>query len=233
MNSVGTRLSVAAGLLWACVSAQALPLDPINWVDRRTGAEVCCGFNSSQSFNYDSTSDLFTYSAIGQQRYAAPGLADQLFQSAFTWTANIDEQGSVTNGGSMQWFGDFGSGLQLIASGDVKDVGFGAANPPGGSGPWTFLGMQVLLANSLPGAAVIDLGREFILNMELVLETPFDSPFKQDFSCAPTCDNYWSDTHVAALRVDEPRTGVLALLGLGLLVMLRRKPQLLATRQGR
>ena len=149
----------------------------------RTGAEVCCGFNSSQSFNYDSTSDLFTYSAIGQQRYAAPGLADQLFQSAFTWTANIDEPGlGRTNGGAMQWFGDFGSGLQLIASGDVKDLGFGAANPPGGSGPWTFLGMQVLLANSLPGAA-IDLGREFILNMELVLETPFDSPFKEDFSC--------------------------------------------------
>lgn len=74
----------------------------------------------------------------------------------------------------------------------------------------------MLLANSLPGAA-IDLGREFILNMEIVLETPFD----------------WSDTHVAALRVDEPRTGVLALPSLGLLVVLRRKPQLLATRQGR
>lgn len=53
--------------------------------------------------------------------------------------------------------------------------------------------------------------------MEIVLETPFD----------------WSDTHVAALRVDEPRTGVLALPSLGLLVVLRRKPQLLATRQGR
>lgn len=134
MNSVGTRLSMAAGLLWACASAQALPLDPIDWVDRRTGAEVCCGFNSGQTFNYDSTSDLFTYSAIGQQHYTAPGL-----------------------------------------------------------------------------------GREFILNMEIVLETPFD----------------WSDTHVAALRVDEPRTGVLALPSLGLLVVLRRKPQLLATRQGR
>lgn len=231
MNVVRARVSIAAGLLWACASAQALPLDPIDWVDRRTGAEVCCGFNSAQTFHYDAATDLFTYSAVGQQSYRSPGLADQLFQSAFTWTAGIDEQGSITNAGSMQWLGDFGSGFELLATGSVKDVGFEAINA-GGPGTWTFLGLQVLLANSLPGAT-IDLGREFILNMELVLDMPFDSPFKGDFACEPTCNNYFSDTHVAALRVDEPSTGVLALLGLGLLVALRRKHRLLPTSQGR
>lgn len=232
-NGVGARVSLAAGLLLACASTQALPLDPIDWVDRRTGAEVCCGFNATQSFHYDAASDLFTYSSVGQQHYLpGPGLADQLFQSAFTWSANIDEQGSVTNAGSMQWFGDFGSGLELLASGSIKDVGFEAVNPPGGSGPWTLLGMQVLLANSLPGAT-LDFGREFILNMEIVLESPFDSPFRADFSCEPTCSNYFSDTHVAMLRVDEPGTSVVALLGLGLLVALRRRQRLIPTRQGR
>ena len=84
----------------------------------------------------------------------------------------------------------------------------------------------MLLANSLPGAT-IDLGREFILNMELVLDMPFDSPFKGDFACEPTCNNYFSDTYVAVLRVDEPSTGVLALLGLGLIVAVRRGQRLL------
>jgi MYXO-CTERM domain-containing protein len=232
MNVVRSRTWIAAGLLWACASAQALPLDPIDWVGRRTGGEVCCGFNATQSFHYDASADLFTYSAIGQQTYHSPGLSDQLFQSAFTWTAGIDENGSVTNAGSMQWLGDFGSGFELLATGSVKDVGFEAINPPGGPGNWTFLGMQVLLANSLPGAT-IDLGREFILNMELVLDMPFDSPFKNDFACEPTCNNYFSDTHVAALRVDEPSTGALALLGLGVLVALRRRQRLLPASQGR
>jgi MYXO-CTERM domain-containing protein len=86
--------------------------------------------------------------------------------------------------------------------------------------------LQVLMANSLPGAT-IDLGREFILNMELVLDMPFDSPFKGDFACEPTCNNYFSDTHVAALRVDEPSPVALAFLGLGLLVALRRRQRLL------
>lgn len=227
MNGVCTRWSVAAGLFWACVSAQALPLDPIDWVDRRTGAEVCCGFNSTQTFRYDSSSDLFTYAAIGQQRYTAPGLSERLFSSAFTWSASIDEHGSITDGGSMQWLGDFGSGFELLATGNIKDVGFGAINAPGaGGGDWTFLGLQVLLANSLH-AATIDIGREFILNMELVLQTPFDSPFKSDFACEPSCSNYFSSTHVAGLAIDEPRTGALALFALGLLVALRRRGRLL------
>ncbi len=233
MNGVCTRWSVAAGLFWACVSAHALPLDPIDWVDRRTGAEVCCGFNSTQSFRYDSASDLFTYSAIGQQRFTAPGLSEQIFSSAFTWSASIDEHGSVTDAGSMQWLGDFGSGFELLASGSIKDVGFSAINPPDPSGNWTFLGLQVLLENSLPGAAPIDLGREFILNMEILLQSTFDSPFKEDFSCEPTCSNYFSDTHVAGLAVDEPRTGALTLLALGLLVALRRRTRLLPARHGK
>jgi MYXO-CTERM domain-containing protein len=62
---------------------------------------------------------------------------------------------------------------------------------------------------------------------------PFDSPFKGDFACEPTCNNYFSDTHVAALRVDEPSTGALALLSLGLLVALRRKQRLFPLPQGR
>jgi MYXO-CTERM domain-containing protein len=232
MNVMRARMWIAAGVLWGCVSAQALPLDPIDWVGRRTGGEVCCGFNSTQTFRYDAATDLFTYSAIGQQTYHGPGLADQLFQSALTWTAGIDAQGAITNAGSMQWLGDFGSGFETLATGSVKDIGFEAINPPGGSGSWTFLGLQVLLTNSLPGAT-IDLGREFILNMELVLNMPFDSPFKSDFACEPTCNNYFSDTHVAVLRVDEPSTGVLALLGVGLLVALRRKQRLLPALQGR
>jgi hypothetical protein len=222
MNSVRTRWWIAAGLLWAGASAQALPLDPIDWVSRRTGAEVCCGFNSTQSFRYDAASDLFTYSAVGQQSYFAPGSSEQLFNSAFTWSASIDEHGAVTDAGSMQWLGDFGSGFEVLASGSIKDIGFGAINPPDPFGNWTFLGLQVLLTNSLPGAT-IDLGREFLLSMELVLETSFDSPFKEDFSCEPTCSNYFSSSYVAGLAVDEPRTGVLALFALGLLVAFRRK----------
>jgi hypothetical protein len=222
MNGVRTRGWIAAGLLMACANAQALPLDPIDWVSRRTGAEVCCGFNSTQTFRYDSASDLFTYSQIGTQTFRA-GATEQLFNSAFSWSANIDEQGAVTNAGSMQWLGDFGSGFEVLASGSIKDIGFSAINPPDSSGNWTFLGMQVLLANSLPGAT-IDIGRELILNLELVLLTSFDSPFKQDFACEPTCENYFSDSHVAGLTVGEPRTGVLALFALGLLAALRRKP---------
>lgn len=221
MNCVFTRGWIAAGLLGACASAQALPLDPIDWVDRRTGAEVCCGFNSTQTFRYDSATDLFTYSQIGTQTFRA-GAAEQSFNGAFTWSASIDEHGAVTNAGSMQWLGDFGSGFEVLASGSIKDIGFSAINPPDPSGDWTFLGMQVLLANSLPGATV-DIGREFILNLELVLLSSFDSPFKEDFACEPTCSNYFSDSHVAGLAVGEPRTGVLALLALGLLVTLRRR----------
>jgi MYXO-CTERM domain-containing protein len=232
MNVVRTRMWMAAGLLWACVSAQALPLDPIDWVGRRTGAEVCCGFNSTQTFHYNAATDLFTYSSLGQETYHAPGLSDQLFQSAFTWSAGIDEHGAITDAGSMQWLGDFGGGFELLATGSVKDIGFEAINPPVGPGNWTFLGLQVLMANSLSGAT-IDLGREFILNMELVLDMPFDSPFKGDFACEPTCNNYFSDTHVAALRVDEPSAGVLALLGLGMLCALRRRQRLLCVPQGR
>lgn len=222
MNCVRTRWWVAAGLLWACAGAQALPLDPIDWVSRRNGAEVCCGFNSTQTFRYDSTFDLFTYSSVGTQTFRA-GATEHLFNSAFTWSASIDESGAVTDTGSMQWLGDFGSGFEVLASGSIKDIGFGAINPPDPSGDWTFLGMQVLLANSLPGAT-IDIGREFILNLELVLQTSFDSPFKEDFWCEPTCSNYFSDSHVAGLTVGEPHTGVLALFAFGLLIALRRKP---------
>jgi MYXO-CTERM domain-containing protein len=134
MNVMRARMWIAAGLLWGCVSAQALPLDPIDWVGRRTGGEVCCGFNSTQTFRYDAATDLFTYSAVGQQ-------------------TGIDAQGAITNAGSMQWLGDFGSGFETLATG--------------------------------------------------------------------------------ALRVDEPSTGVLALLGLGLLVALRRKQRLFPALQGR
>jgi hypothetical protein len=221
MNCVRTRGWIAAGLLWACASAQALPLDPIDWVSRRNGAEVCCGFNSTQTFRYDSTSDLFTYSSVGTQTFRS-GATEQLFSSAFTWSASINEFGAVTDGGSMQWLGDFGSGFETLASGSIKDIGFSAINPPDPSGDWTFLGLQVLLSNSLPGAS-FDIGREFILNLELVLLTSFDSPFKNDFACEPTCDNYFSDSHIAGLTVGEPRTGVLALFSLGLLAAFRRK----------
>ena len=222
MNCVRTRVWIAAGLLWACAGAQALPLDPIDWVSRRNGAEVCCGFNSTQTFRYDSTSDLFTYSSTGAQTFRS-GATEQLFNSAFTWNARIDEHGAVTDAGSMQWLGDFGSGFEVLASGSIRDIGFSAINPPDPSGDWTVLGLQVLMANSLPGAT-FDIGREFILNLELVLLTSFDSPFKEDFACEPTCDNYFSDSHVMGLNVGEPRTGVLALFALGLLVAFRRKP---------
>lgn len=223
MNGVRTRGWIAAaGLLLACASAQALPLDPIDWVGRRSGAEVCCGFNSTQTFRYDSASDLFTYSSIGTQTFRS-GATEHLFNSALTWSASIDEHGALTDAGSMQWLGDFGSGYEVLASGSIRDIGFGAINPPDPGGDWTFLGMQVLLANSLPGAT-FDIGREFILNLELVLQTSFDSPFKQDFACEPTCDNYYSSSHVAGLTVGEPRTAVLTLLALGLIVAFRRKP---------
>jgi MYXO-CTERM domain-containing protein len=232
MNVVRARLWITAGLLLVCASAQALPLDPIDWVDRRTGAEVCCGFNATQTFHYAAATNLFTYSAIGEQTYRSRGLADPLFQSAFTGLPASTEHGSVIDAGSMHWLGDFGGGFELLATGSVEDIGFEAINPPAGSGSWTFLGMQVLLANRLPGAT-IDLGRELILNMALVFEMPFDSPFKGDFACEPTCNNYFSNTHVAALRVVEPSTGVLALLGFGLLVTLRRRQQRLSGLPGR
>ena len=222
MNCVRTRGWIAAaGLLLACASAQALPLDPIDWVSRRNGAEVCCGFNSTQTFRYDATSDLFTYSSVGTQTFRA-GATEQLFNSAFTWNARIDEHGAVTDAGSMQWLGDFGSGFEMLASGSISDIGLSAINPPDPSGDWTFLGLQVLMANSLPGAT-FDIGREFILNLELVLLTSFDSPFKEDFACEPTCDNYFSDSHVMGLKVGEPGSGVLALCALGLLFAVRRK----------
>ena len=168
MNCVRTRGWIAAaGLLLACASAQALPLDPIDWVSRRNGAEVCCGFNSTQTFRYDATSDLFTYSSVGTQTFRA-GATEQLFSSAFTWNARIDEHGAVTDAGSMQWLADFGSGFEVLASGSISDIGFSAINPPDPSGDWTFLGLQVLMANSLPGAT-FDIGREFILNALVTL----------------------------------------------------------------
>lgn len=183
----------------------------------------CCSWNRIETYNYDSASDTFSYLAIGPaERHVPLSNSNSEFEfvdSIFSWSARVDENGHVTDPGSMLWFADLGRGYELLASGKVKSesVVIEELNPNPEEGSWGFANWDLEFENNY-FSAPIAMGGLLHLELEIYVESKFDSPFKADFGCLvpePQCKSHVSSTGLWSVRVSEPGSMGLA-LGLGI-----------------
>jgi hypothetical protein len=100
-------------------SAEPIPILP-------EGAEEKWGLymnRGAKHYAYDVASGLFTYSAENGIFFngAAVGAFD-VWSGTFSWSALINQSGELVEGGLMSWRADYGSGLDIRATGKV--IGF-------------------------------------------------------------------------------------------------------------
>jgi hypothetical protein len=208
MKGIPQMRSLVAVLLFAASTfAQAIPVSPPPSISdylvaHRNGNSVD-ELNSTQTFSYDSDTDLFTYLATGINYYNDGRSPDSRpFENVLAWSAHIDDYGNLVDSGSMLWFGDFGDGVQLISAGYVKAVGISHQNI---GDPTQNIGVQALLRNEYLNPQFVDFGLEMFLSIEAVLPTRSISPFMEDFGCMRArCDFYFSSSGLYGLSVSEP-----------------------------
>jgi hypothetical protein len=216
--------AVALILIWPYARLDAAPIleDPLRDLER-TGFGI--DFHEDVLGIYDASLDRLRISSLRQNaEYRGPVGTLFTFTSFFDLTAGVDEFGQVTNGGTMRWEGDFGSGRELLATGKLLDLGF--VTP----GPDVFNLMRLLLDIEFLDPRVAGLGSHLGFFFENQWPTALSSPFMQDWVCPSgggeglRCLEPISTSGMAGVIVDNvpaPSTLTLFGLSLGLLGFLR------------
>lgn len=229
------HVSRVLALLLVCGSANAIPM-PLVGVDQYEGYVYLVG---PKAFAYDASTGLVTYRAIGGgDVYDLTGsLADDFFNrrlayalpSLFEWSAVLDETGKLMFGGAATLAIDFGSGLELVASGTVVDFQFDGnlCNADYAlclvNRPWA------KIQNTYTGGAHSDLFADTLLwggSLSFAIGYPLSNidvncPSSPDFQ---TCSR-WSNDFIWGVR-DVPEPSVFALVlaaGVGLVAVRRRR----------
>jgi hypothetical protein len=190
---------------------------------------------------YDSSTDRLSYTGWNRFDYRndppCPCDMTVTFNGLFVWDVGVDEHG-LTDAGSMRWYGDLGSGLELLASGSALDVTHAPPNIFHDFNVTNFLRLSSVFSVDYLNPFVSGLGNQiwFDFERQLTFRSITQSPFAQDFECGPGSNNHspdgsfscsaWSTSGLIGLQVPEPATLSLVLLGLfGLGVLRRRSAQ--------
>jgi hypothetical protein len=186
---------------------------------------------------YDSSTDRLSYTGWNRFDYRndAPCPCDPTlsFDGLFVWDVGVNEQG-LTDAGSMRWYGDRGSGFELLASGSVLDFTHTPPNIFHDFNVTNFLRLSTVFSVDYLNPFVSGMGNRiwFDFERQLTFRDITHSPLSQDFECGP--DHYtsspdgsfscspWSHSGLIGLNVPEPSTLSLVLLGLFGLGTLRR-----------
>jgi hypothetical protein len=147
------------------------------------------------------------------------------FNGLFTWDVGVNEHGLI-DAGSMRWFGDLGSGLELLASGSALDVTHTPPNIFHDFNVTQFLRLSSIFSVDYLNPFVSGMGNQiwFDFERQLTFRSITQSPFAQDFECGPGSPTHspdgsfscsaWSTSGLIGLQVPEPATLSLVLLGL-------------------
>lgn len=202
------------------------PLDRIAWESDRTGQ---LAFIGRETARYDESADRLSYFASGQGRlhtnyFSPPEDVATNFTSALSWTVGVGETGALTDSGLMLWFGDFGTGFELLASGSVADLGFKGRNQIAGHN--TFSTLQLVFDFNYLNPLIAGFGDAMVLSFEQQFTLLDTTPFERDWGCGfglsmggpadPFRCSYFSTSTVAGVKVPEP--GALSLLLVGLVI---------------
>ena len=222
---------IALVSVWPCDRVDAAPIleDPLRGLDR-TGFGI--DFHANVLGIYDASLDrLRITSRLSDAEYHGPGTS-LVFTSFFELTAGVDEFGNVTNGGTMRWEGDFGSGRELLATGKLIDLGFDTLGISSDvtQNPNVFSLLRLLLDIDFLDTRVQGLGSHIGFGLENQWPSLFSSPFTQDWVCPSgggeglRCWEPVSTSGMGGVIVNNvPEPGSLGLIGLslGLLVTFR------------
>jgi hypothetical protein len=161
-------------------------------------------------YAYDVESGLFTYTAENGI-FTNNEIGDLLFWSGtLSWSALINQSGELVEGGLMTWRADYGTGLDIRATGKVIDFNPRIACSDSG-----------LCVSLIPYATIettyIDPALASVLGhfWQSELWANIFSPWKTDFSCDGGCG--FSGHNVQTYNVSEPTS--LGLFGLALTVL--------------
>jgi hypothetical protein len=216
-------------LLLAPALAAAINVPNLDDYSLRTG--YVANYFFEERLRYDADIDQATYSVRGPFRYgnrlcgfpSSPPCVDPPthleFDGLFAWTAGIDEYGNVTDPGSMLWLGDFGNGLEALASGRL--IGTGAQHYSVDGAPFftRYSNLHFLFDFSFLDHRVAGMGDQMVLLFEQQIGTLDESIFAQDFECGyhidtptfPKC-SYYSTSGIVGQRVSVPEPSPIALL---------------------
>lgn len=204
---------------------QAIPLGLQDLLGRHNGYSVTDG--TQGTLDYSANTRQLLYVSNGSFRYDSPEGFIGNFTGTLTWQVSVSDDGRVLQPGTMSWFGDVGSGTELLATGIVRRILFdhlSCTDEPDPSepveGPFCGWGTpSALLRTSFLHPVLSDLGRNMISLVSVLRPYGPNPPFLESFSCGPNVPgcNYFSDSVVAGLNIPEPDATVL--LGLGLLAL--------------
>lgn len=235
--------AVAAALLtvapFVAVNAAPILSNPLNADGvRTTGYGV--DLESDVLGIYDASTDRLRMSSRQETYYRGGGSGPLFtFDSYFELSASVDKLGRVIDRGSMRWEGDFGSGRELLATGNLIDLGFADTEHRADASvddPNHFWLMRLLLRVDYLDARFQEMGNHFGFYYEQLWKTAHTSPFMQDWVCLPNtniglrCVGPESASGIGGVILDVPEPGTLALLTLALVGIL---PWQRAKRRGR
>ena len=202
---------------------QAIPADLQDLLRRHNGYSVTDG--TQGTLDYSANTQQLLYVSNGSFRYDSPEGFIGDFAGTFTWQVSVSDDGRVLQPGTMTWFGDVGSGTELLATGIVRRIVFDHISCEGPSCGWGT--PSALMRTTFLHPVLSDLGRNMISLVSVLRPFGSNPPFLESFSCGPNepgC-NYFSDSVVAGLNIPEPNTTVLlgfSLLALSLVARARR-----------
>jgi hypothetical protein len=230
---------VASWLMVAPLEATAISRDDPLFKHLTGYVSDVLQFNN-QSLRYNADTNLLSYFASGlmnhDQRGCTAIACDPIylqFDGLFVWSAQVNERGKVTNPGSMLWYGDFGSGLEVLASGHLRQVDASHlwfVNPE--PFPSTELAQfSALFSLDFLDHRVAGMGNHIWFDFNHTFNFPgqqLASLFSTSFECSrrdPTSPcSVWSEPGLLGIRVPEPSMMALFAFSLCLLPFaLRRK----------
>src|SRR5690349_14008948 len=124
------KAMVAAILLAASAVSNATPvldLHDLYYDGVRTDFSADLFYGGVDLVTYDASDDRLTFTSqqtIPGEFYVASGGSRAYTQSSLLqWSGKVDKHGRITDPGFFSWFVDFGSGMELLANGELRKLG--------------------------------------------------------------------------------------------------------------